>query len=339
MKLSSYIWKIKDFSFKSRERLRYMILARKHGRDLHIKQNNLHRIKKKDILLFATLRNESSRIPFFLQYYRKLGIKHFVFVDNHSTDNFMQIVSKEKDISVFHCKASYKKSNFGMHWLNHLLNKYGKKHWCLTCDPDEFFVYPQMDRFPINHLCSYLEQCHRESFFSLMLDMYGSKPLSQSIYSPGIDPLKLCPYFDKAGYFFRENSGMNSLWAQGGVRIRKYFPQDPHKAPALNKIPLIKWKKGFAYISSMHQAIPRRLNSSYRTELTGVILHFKYFSSFIEKVNEEIERKQHYGNSGEYKKYYTSAEEELFFHPDISLLYKGWKQLTDLGLMKGMEWE
>ena len=39
-------------------------------------------IEPSDVLLFCTLRNERVRLPYFLRYYRDLGIRHFLFVDN-----------------------------------------------------------------------------------------------------------------------------------------------------------------------------------------------------------------------------------------------------------------
>ena len=35
-----------------------------------------------NILLFSTLRNERVRLPFFLRYYRDLGVSQFLIVDN-----------------------------------------------------------------------------------------------------------------------------------------------------------------------------------------------------------------------------------------------------------------
>ena len=81
--------------------------------DLKCIQNNTKNIKKKDIIAFVTLRNEAFRIQYFLKYYRQLGIKHFCFVDNNSTDNFLELIREEKDCSAWYTKASYKKSNFG----------------------------------------------------------------------------------------------------------------------------------------------------------------------------------------------------------------------------------
>ena len=44
------------------------------------------RVRREPILLFTCLRNEKVRLPYFLQYYRDLGVDHFLIVDNDSDD-------------------------------------------------------------------------------------------------------------------------------------------------------------------------------------------------------------------------------------------------------------
>ena len=43
-------------------------------------------LTKNSILAFTTLRNERVRLSYFLDYYRDLGVDHFLIVDNGSTD-------------------------------------------------------------------------------------------------------------------------------------------------------------------------------------------------------------------------------------------------------------
>lgn len=316
----------------------YYFYSIKHSKQISIRQDNSSKISKGDILLFCTLRNEAHRISFFLDYYRRLGVKHFIFVDNGSDDNFQELVSKYDDVTVYYTEASYKASNFGMHWLNSLLRKHGTGHWCMTCDPDEFLVYPKSDVLDLKDLTTYLDSNHRPSFFTLMVDMYGKGSLADSNYVPGTDPLTVNPYFDKSGYFFNENHRYNSLWCQGGVRMRTMFKDNPVGAPAINKTPLVKWKWYYSYISSMHMAIPRRLNGGFRQGLTGAVLHFKFIAAFEEKIAEEMERGQHYGDSAEYKKYMQFLKDSQNYCDNMSIKYTGWKQLSELGLVKASEW-
>jgi hypothetical protein len=63
--------------------------------------NRTHRIKSKDILLFSTVRNEEIRLPFFLDYYRNLGVNHFLIVDNNSSDGTVDYLSAAADISAW----------------------------------------------------------------------------------------------------------------------------------------------------------------------------------------------------------------------------------------------
>ena len=60
--------------------------ARSKGRELRTVANRTNEIRPNDILLFCTMRNEDVRLPYFLRYYRDLGVDHFLFVDNASDD-------------------------------------------------------------------------------------------------------------------------------------------------------------------------------------------------------------------------------------------------------------
>ena len=51
-----------------------------------------------------------------LDHHRKLGVRHFLIVDNASTDGTAQLLD-QPDISLWTTSASYKASRFGMDWL------------------------------------------------------------------------------------------------------------------------------------------------------------------------------------------------------------------------------
>src|SRR5699024_2497320 len=102
-------------------------------------------IRGDDILVFATLRNERVRLPYFLDYYRRMGVDHFLVVDNASNDGSAKWLAAQPDVSLWRTRASYKAARFGMDWINWLLWRHGGDHWCLTVDPDEFLVYPHCD--------------------------------------------------------------------------------------------------------------------------------------------------------------------------------------------------
>jgi len=311
-----------------------------HGRALQIKQNNIKNIKPDDIILFAVMKNEAHRLKYFIDYYRKLGVGHFIFVDNGSTDHFNEVVSEQNDITSFYTDASYKDSNFGMYWANYLLLKYGCGHWCLTCDPDEFLTYPYMESRDLIDLTQYLSSVNESSFFTTMVDMYSKDAVENSHYAEGSDPLLVCPYFDAIGYSKKYNKYYRNTFIQGGVRQRIFYPDFPEKAPALNKVPLVKWESHFAYVSSMHMAVPRRLNQTCNIQkTTGALLHYKFISQLSEKILEEEIAQQHYDNSSEYKKYNAAINNKtILYDPSVSVRFHDWKTLARLGLINKGEW-
>ena len=312
-----------------------------HSRELKCVQKNTNGIGKSDILLFATLRNEAVRIPFFLKYYKQLGVRHFFFVDNGSDDGFQELVKDEPDVSVWYTKASYKDSNFGMHWLNHLLRRFGSEHWCVTCDPDEFLVYPYCNKRNLYELTAFLESENRRYLCCVMLDMYSDKPIEKTVYTENDNPFHVAPSFDQSGYV-QKIGWLKDTFITGGVRRRVFFHDIPEQAPALNKTPLVKWRWSYSYFLSMHQLVPSWLNiyhAGNHNSPTGCVMHFKYFSMLKEKVKEELVRKEHWNDSFEYRKYdvHMTGENETLMY-EKSTRYTDWQQLVALGFMNYGQW-
>lgn len=336
--IGKYIWKLRDWR---RHYIRQLWLSHVYCRNLRLVKDETGRIGKDDILAVVVLRNEAPRIPYFLQYYRGLGVGHFLFIDNGSTDGLMEMLASEKDCSVWYTADSYKASNFGLYWQNHLLRRYGPGHWCLMLDPDEFLVYPYMESRSLRELTEFLDENRKESFFTLMLDMYGRGTIEETVYSPGQNPLEVSPWFDKTGYCQEYVPRYWNWWIRGGVRRRVFFKDKPYEAPALNKTVLVKWRQHFSFISSAHHLWPRRLNRPHFKDglaPTGCLLHFKFLSSFKVKVEEEMQRKEHFAGSKEYIRYKNSLSEGKSLWHEGSVKFAGWQQCVELGLMNLGRW-
>jgi hypothetical protein len=324
----------------ARKRWRFRALRKR--RELTCVANRTAQIKSGDILLFCTQRNEKIRLPFFLDYYRRLGVNHFFFVDNDSTDGALQYLTDQPDVSLWYTRASYKRSRFGVDWLNWLQRKYAHGHWTLTLDPDEFFVYPFCDTRPLRALTDWLDASSIKSFSAMLLDMYPKGALDEQPYVEGQNPVDIACWFDSGNYTMKRNKRFGNLWIQGGPRSRVFFPEKPALAPALNKIPLVKWNRKYVYVSSTHMLLPRGLNLVYDEwggeKASGVLLHAKFIDTFGAKAKEELERKQHYSASIEYRAY----AEQLAQNPELwckwSEKYINWRQLEILGLMSKGNW-
>lgn len=323
-------------------RKRWRIRALRKRRELRSVTNRTQAIRSDDLLVFTTLRNERVRLPYFLRYYRNLGINHFLIVDNDSDDGSREYLAEQPDVSLWTTRHSYKRSRFGVDWLNGLQMRYAHGHWSLVVDPDEFFIYPFCDTRPLRALTDWLDASSIKSFSAMLLDMYPKGPFDAKPYREGQDPLEIAQYFDSGNYTINRNHRFGNLWIQGGPRARMFFPDNPERAPALNKIPLVKWHRAYAYASSTHMLLPRGLNLVYDEwggeKASGCLLHAKFLDTFPLKAQEEMDRKQHYANSHEYRAYQAGLGSEPDLWCKWSEKYINWRQLEILGLMSKGNW-
>lgn len=279
-------------------------------------------IAKDDLLLFACVRNELPRIPFFLEYYRSKGVDRFFFIDNNSSDGTAELLLSQTDTCVFKTNEPYSNSRCGLNWLEILLNKYGHHRWCLLVDLDEFFVYPYWEKISIKGLCSFLDNKHLAGLKAMILDMYadGFPALPKNVGQP---PWEVFNYFDKASHYF-----INAI-PYGGVRSRVF-----HTPVNLQKIPLLKYSPRiyFASIHSLHNlSLPL---------ITGVLLHFKFDSLFRGRASLESKREEHWNKAEEYKAYSEKLNKDAaltMYSPEHSVKFGNSHQLVKMELMKTSE--
>jgi hypothetical protein len=330
-------------TYRLRVRRQYLIArAMRRGRQLVPVQNRLASCPGQPILLFTTLRNERVRLPYFLDYYRRLGVDHFLVVDNGSDDGSRDYLAAQADVSLWQTEAGYRQSRFGMDWLMWLLRRHGSGRWCLTVDVDEFLVYPFCETRPLRALTDWLDSAETRSFAAMLLDMYPKGAMHAQPYREGQNPFEIAPYFDSGNYTISRNPRYRNLWIQGGPRARLFFGDRPRQAPALNKVPLVKWHPSYAYVSSTHMLLPRGLNLVYEQsggeKPSGCLLHAKFLDTFALKAEEELKRGQHYAESHEYRAYRDGIARERDLWCSWSEKYVGWQQLELLGLMSKGNW-
>lgn len=323
-------------------RLRLLARAYRKRRQIDVLVDRTDKIRPGSILAFVTVRNESVRLPYFLTHHRKLGVDHFLVVDNGSDDGTLDLLAAQEDVSVWVTGHGYKQSRFGLDWLTRLQRRHGHGHWCLTLDADEILVYPYCETRDLRALTAELDAQGHRAFGALMLDMYPKGPLSAQHYVPGQDPIDVLPWFDSGNYIVQVQPLMRNLWIQGGARARVFFGAEPRRAPTLNKVPLVRWDRGYAYVNSTHAILPRRLNAVFDEtggeRISGVLLHTKFLPIIVEKSAEEQQRQQHFANSAVYDSYYRSLIESPDLWSPQSRRYTGWRQLEAMGLMSRGGW-
>jgi glycosyltransferase involved in cell wall biosynthesis len=300
-------------------------LTRKDTKHLHL--------NGEEIICLSVVRNEKIRLPYFLSFYRALGIDVFFFVDNQSNDGTMEYLLQQSDVYVWHSDLSFNKANFGSAWFEILLRAYGKGHWCLTVDADELLFFPGSETTSIHRLCEQLDGDRKRAFKAIHLDMYSGKPINQTVYSMGTNFLDVCPYFDRQFYHSKFDGGgpfKNQTSYFGGVRERVFGKDGQYY---LSKVPLLKYDTDMVLAGGQHWTnLPQDLIS---TE-SGALLHFKFFSTFHQYVEQEASRGEHYGKGMQYKHYHDRVKYDpclSFYDPQHSVKFVDSRQLVDMAIM------
>ena len=313
------------------------------GRDLRPVQLRLDRIGSDAILAVVVLRNEAVRLPYFLEYYRSLGVDHFLMVDNGSDDGSADLLATQGDVSLWHTSASYRDTRFGLDWSGWLLMRYGQGHWCLTLDVDELLTYPGVQDHGLRDLTMVLAAEGRDGFGAMMLDLYPKGALGAQDYTPGQDPTEVLTGFDAGPYRAERQAPMGNLWLQGGARERGFFQQDPQSSPTLNKLPLMRWNRRFAYTNSTHALLPRRLNMLYSGPMakgapSGVLLHSKFLPDVRARSAEDTLRQQHFHDPSKFAPYYAAIDSAPDLWHAETCVFDGPDGLATLGLCKAPDW-
>lgn len=295
-------------------------------------------LKPTDVLCFLVVRNEAARLPYLLTYYREHGIARFFVVDNASTDTTREFLLAQPDVFLWLTEASFRKARCGTDWTEWLLRRYGVGHWCLVVDADEVLYYPNSETRMIPDLCASLDVRHHQALAALMLDMYSNQPLCQTHYTPEQPFLEVCPFFDRQFYHVKRDQFHHHKYPTsyfGGMRQRVFGNDVTGRYGThfytLNKVPLFKYHPHLEFFDNFHWT-----NCSRLAVETGALLHFKYFSSFIQTAAIESSRKEHWNGGIQYARYQAKVEHQqdlVLFDPEHSIRFENSQQLVKLGVI------
>ena len=278
------------------------------------------------VIAVLVVKDEAVRFPYLLEYYRDLGVEHFVVIDNGSRDHLQKFLASEIDVSVYQAEGNYGEARYGNDWVNEVLHRHCRGKWILYADADEFLVVGGAAR-SIPEICELLTRKGQRAMNTVMVDMYSETGVLENVVSAGQDPLEVCGFFDQRGYRLRVDSLSNTGWIKGGPRGRLFFADDTWAGPALNKTPLVRWRVGDAFLKASHQLWPRSLNSGSR-DPQGALLHFKFTVESMKKAGDVVATRQHTAEYGAY-----GSITDARFVADVTTRFASAETLVEVGLI------
>jgi hypothetical protein len=213
--------------------------------------------------------------------------------------------------------------------LEFLLSRYGTNQWSVVADADEILVYPGWEHLSLVQLCTYLSSERATALSCILVDMYSDRPFSETDYSPGSDPLSICPYFESDSILCIGSltDARTGRWVHAGGMRRRLFGLPVR----LDKVSLVKYNVTMTLLAGMHG-----IDSAIYSSLRGAVLHFKYFSDFPEKVIAEASRGEHWDGASEYARYAAAfaGRRSLKAYTERSRRFSTSEDLIDCHVMK-----
>jgi hypothetical protein len=258
----------------------------------------------------------------FLHHYRSLGIAHFVFLDDHSTDQTLQILHNQDDVTILSSELQFssplvitvgknenlfrlpRASDALKAAIPSLINKTEEEAWILYVDADEFLILEADET--IDSLIIKANGMGIEAFSAAQLEMY---PETFCLQSTGDRPkniseiLATSPFFDDRTLIKVMSQTGKLLTAGRSASARLFSNMRPESGSNLKltsstfKTPLYK------------ASVDRMLyNSHWVTCATTptrvlVLLHFKFAGNWVNKVNSAVIEKRHAAKSAKYRAY------------------------------------
>jgi glycosyl transferase family 2 len=283
------------------------------------------------VTVCSIVKDEAFYLPAFLDHYRQLGVRQFIFLDDRSADGTREYLSDQADCAIITSELTYGQYVDGtrahVFWRTELPRAYAQQGWALVVDVDEFLELPPGYR-SITDLTHALGVRGASAVGAVMVDFYPARISDLDDQTHPTDKAELFaryPFFDDLphGHWIEGKNKFRQLY--GGVRdrlvkaygvgsaaapakqsaarsVRKALQRrlglaTPKYFSAIHKVPLVRWSVPHRYVSS--HTIERAPCSGMQLGL----IHFKFTGSLVAKIDAAIASGAYHRQSETYYAY------------------------------------
>lgn len=132
---------------------------------------------KNDVIAIVLVRNGSYYLDAFFEHYRSIGIRHFAFIDNGSSDDTLARIAAQPGTVIDQCTLPL--AGYEDLIRAYPAHTYGRNRWCLYVDMDEILEFQGATTHGIRALTTYMQRQGHTAMVAQMLEMFPKAPLSQ----------------------------------------------------------------------------------------------------------------------------------------------------------------
>ncbi|WP_108484030.1 glycosyltransferase family 2 protein [Oceaniglobus ichthyenteri] len=234
-----------------------------------------------DVVVVTLIKNFSYYMDGYFEHYRNLGARHFVFIDNGSTDDTVERLKSHPDCVVLH--STLPMGIYEGEFRRHAAQTYARNHWVLFADSDEMFDFQGRDILGLSGLAQYMTAHSYTAMMAQMLDLFPRGSIQSYAHTPYETVLADFRYYDLShirrydytdydsisfSYYMRTNTPATDQleFMFGGVR-HKVFGE----LCCLTKHPLVFIDDTVWPCPHPHTAAHVRV-----ADVTGVVKHYKF---------------------------------------------------------------
>jgi hypothetical protein len=262
----------------------------------------------RDVIVLSVVRNAAHWIDEFLDHHRRLGVHHFAILDNGSTDETVDLLVAQNDVTLLRSNVPYHAYENTM--KRYLVRKCAAGSWCLFVDADELFDWPFRRGRMLPELVRYLERRGFNAVVCQLLDMWSPQGLASVHRS--VSPQRECGHYTLSGLtktpypFWITNCGRDERiqmhW--GGIR-RTLFGA----GVGLTKVSLFRADVELKPFCDWHH-----VRNASIADFTCALFHYPFTEAFRDKVREAVmTRRYGYITTGEYERYLEGLQGSASF--------------------------
>jgi hypothetical protein len=273
-----------------------------------------------ELVVLCLVRNGAVHLPTFVRHYRRLGARHIVLVDNGSTDGTPELARAAEGVTLYRTALPFRRyENAVKRWL---VRRFAGAGWALVADMDELFDYPFSSQLPLRHFLAYLRVNGYDAVTVQNLEIVPRESLAELAANPDRPLEETHRWYDLSDirrvrdvFWLRQNRiGAEEICSHTGGIWETVFG---YRGSMLTKQPLVRPGSLRVFPYNVHF-----VTGAHIADVTGVFRHYKYTGRFAEHVEEELQRKQHYGAAEVFRHYRRVLEAR----PQLTLYRPGFRE-------------